>query len=353
MEKGKEIVEARGQRKLFTNRSGGFCHQGMWNYVPFDHPATFQTIAMDPVKKDELINDLLNFRKSKEYYARVGKAWKRGYLLYGPPGTGKSSLIAAMANLLEYDVYDLELTAVTDNSLLRGLLMEMTSKSIVVVEDIDCSLDLAGKRKTKNDEEEDARHIYSNSEESKVTLSGLLNFIDGIWSSSVGERIIVFTTNHVDQLDPALIRPGRMDMHIELSYCRFEAFKVLARNYLDVEEHPIFADIRRLIEEVDVVPADVAEHLMLGSRRGSAQILEQCLHALLRNLEAKKTQEGTRGSGGEAPRSLSRVSSVATTLRLDGTSLMRGSRWDGGGGGPNFSSFSPVSHQSQVQFNLI
>ena len=63
--------------------------------------------------------------------------------------------------------------------------------------------------------------------QSKVTLSGLLNFIDGIWSGCGGERLIVFTTNYIDKLDPALIRRGRMDMHVELSYCCFEAFKVL------------------------------------------------------------------------------------------------------------------------------
>ena len=57
---------------------------------------------------------------------------------------------------------------------------------------------------------------------SKVTLSGVLNFIDGLWSACGVERIIVFTTNHVDKLDPALIRRGRMDKHIEMSYCCFE-----------------------------------------------------------------------------------------------------------------------------------
>ena len=56
---------------------------------------------------------------------------------------------------------------------------------------------------------------------SKVTLSGLLNFIDGLWSAIGGEGIIVFTTNYVEKLDPALIRGGRMDKHIELSYCGF------------------------------------------------------------------------------------------------------------------------------------
>ncbi|MBO8589814.1 AAA family ATPase, partial [Staphylococcus aureus] len=82
----------------------------------------------------------------------------------------------------------------------------------------------------------------------KVTLSGLLNFIDGLWSACGGERLIIFTTNHVEKLDPALIRRGRMDKHIELSYCSFEGFKVFAKNYLDLESHPLFERIRLMME---------------------------------------------------------------------------------------------------------
>ena len=68
----------------------------------------------------------------------------------------------------------------------------------------------------------------------------MLNFIDGLWSACGGERIIIFTTNNNHKLDPALIRRGRMDKHIEMSYCRYEAFKVLASNYLQIEEHQFF-----------------------------------------------------------------------------------------------------------------
>ncbi|KAJ6405805.1 hypothetical protein OIU84_013718 [Salix udensis] len=80
--------------------------------IKFDHPATFDTIAMDPEMKRELIEDLDRFVEKREFYRRVGKAWKRGYLFCGPPGTGKSSLAAAMANYLKFEVYDLDLKEV-------------------------------------------------------------------------------------------------------------------------------------------------------------------------------------------------------------------------------------------------
>jgi replication-associated recombination protein RarA len=71
---------------------------------------------MDPAKKKDIMDDLDAFRNGKEYYAHVGKSWKRSYLLHGPPGTGKSSMIAvtAMANYLDYDIYDVELTSVVN-----------------------------------------------------------------------------------------------------------------------------------------------------------------------------------------------------------------------------------------------
>lgn len=96
----------------------------------------------------------------------------------------------------------------------------------------------------------------------QITLSGLLNFIDGLWSSCGDERIIVFTTNHKDKLDSALLRPGRMDVHIEMSYCTFNGFRVLASNYLKTEEHRLFKAIEDLFQRVKVTPAEVAGELM-------------------------------------------------------------------------------------------
>ncbi|KAL4601385.1 hypothetical protein ACB092_11G269100 [Castanea dentata] len=273
LQEGKAITVRNRQRKLCINNPsqnwGGY-RSTKWSHVTFEHPASFDTLAMDSKKKEEIINDPIKFSEGKEYYAKIGKAWKRGYLLYGPPGTGKSSMIAAMANYLNYDIYDLELTMVKDNTELRRLLIEMTSRCIIVIEDIDCSLDLTG-------EEESS---------SKVILSGLLNFIDGLWSTCGGERIIVFTTNYVDKLDPTLVRRGRMDMHIEMSYCGFDAFKVFAKNYLDVDSHELFETIDDLLKEIDMTLADVAENLT-------------CLKKLIEAIKTAK-EEATKKAEEEA-----------------------------------------------------
>ncbi|MCL7028861.1 hypothetical protein MKW94_002071 [Papaver nudicaule] len=303
LKEGKTIMVQNRRIQLYSNNPAKDMYEygnKLWSHGVFDHPVTFKHLAMDPKKKQEIIEDLITFSKGKDYYAELGKPWKRGYLLYGPPGTGKSSMVAAMSNLLDYDVYDIELTAVKNNSELRKLLQNTTDKCIIAIEDIDCSLNLTGKRKKgkkkkkKSDEDSDSdsgSDSDSDDEKSKVTLSGLLNFIDGLWSACGKERIIVFTTNHVDKLDPALIRRGRMDKHIEMSYCCFEGFKVLAKNYLRLDSHELFETIRSLIGEVQMTPADVAEHLMPKTVDRNP---EKCLEDLIRALENKKEETGKK-----------------------------------------------------------
>ncbi|KAK4344578.1 hypothetical protein RND71_034754 [Anisodus tanguticus] len=247
MERSKVAKEESRAIKLYSNfRNWG--SDGM----NLEHPMTFDTLAIDEEIKITLIDDLACFVKGKDYYNRIGKAWKRGYLLYGPPGTGKSSLIAAMANHLNYDIYDLDLTEVRSNSNLRSLLLGMSGRSILVIEDIDCSIKLDNREK---EEEKENKH-------NRVTLSGILNFLDGIWSCCGEERIIVVTTNDIDKLDAALLRPGRMDMHIHMSFCRLSAFKQLVFNYLGIRQHDMFAQIGGLLEEVEVTPAVVAGELL-------------------------------------------------------------------------------------------
>ncbi|RVW75488.1 AAA-ATPase [Vitis vinifera] len=218
-----------------------------------------------------------DFSNGQTFYQKTGRAWKRGYLLYGPPGTGKSSMIAAMANFLGYDVYDLELTEVHTNSELRKLLMKTSSKSIIVIEDIDCSINLGNRKKSNSG----GRQGYDGTPHemrggggagagedgvNSITLSGLLNFTDGLWSCCGSERIFVFTTNHIEKLDPALLRSGRMDMHIFMSYCTFPALKILLQNYLGFSEPDmglqIMEEIEAVIDKAQMTPADISEVLI-------------------------------------------------------------------------------------------
>ncbi|KAH7352954.1 hypothetical protein KP509_19G071800 [Ceratopteris richardii] len=204
--------------------------------------------------------DLDAFSKGESFYHRNGRAWKRGYLLYGPPGTGKSSLIVAIANYMQFDIYDLELTKVSNNADLKSLLMQTTRKSVIVIEDIDCSVKLSN----RDGADEASEKATDSNTSCKLTLSGLLNFTDGLWSCCGEERIFIFTTNFKERIDLALLRPGRMDMHILLSYCTFQAFKKLARNYLGIQEHPMYLELDEAMRKTSIqfTPAAIAEILI-------------------------------------------------------------------------------------------
>ncbi|KAE8655066.1 P-loop containing nucleoside triphosphate hydrolases superfamily protein isoform 1 [Hibiscus syriacus] len=258
----------------------------MWEPTVFKHPATFETLAMEPELKEFIMKDLDTFVERKEFFENVGRAWKRGYLLYGPPGTGKSSLVAAIANYMRYNVYDLQFQSVRSDSELRRVLTSTTNRSILLIEDIDCSTKVTHDRTkaNENSDEED--------EDELKRPMGLLNFIDGLWSSCGHERIIIFTTNHKEKLDSALLRPGRMDVHIYMGYCSPAGFRKLASSYLGIKDDKLFGCIDDLIKSIEVTPAEVAQQLMISDEpRVALQGLIEFLNTKKKDTEEAATEE--------------------------------------------------------------
>ncbi|XP_052176106.1 AAA-ATPase At2g46620-like [Diospyros lotus] len=262
-----EIEQRRKEVRLYVNAEAEPERNGRWRSVAFTHPATIETVAMDPDTKNKVKSDLETFLKSKQYYHRVGRVWKRSYLLYGPSGTGKSSFVAGMAKFLCYDIYDIDLSRVSDDSDLKMLLLQTSNKSMILIENLD-------------------RHLAEKS--TAVSFSGILNFMDGIFSCCGDERVMVFTMNGNDQIDPTVLRPGRIDVHVHFPLCDFASFKSLANNYLGLKEHKLFAQVEEIIQTGSTLsPAEIGE-IMISNRTSPSRALKSVISALQINGERNR-----------------------------------------------------------------
>ncbi|XXG68123.1 hypothetical protein AAC387_Pa06g1287 [Persea americana] len=266
-----EIEQKRREIKLFTNAES---ENGRWISVPFTHPSTLETVSMDPDLKKKVRSDLESFLKSKQYFHRLGRVWKRSYLLHGPAGTGKTSFVAAMAKFLCYDIYDIDLSRIRDDSDLKSLMLQTREKSVVVIEDLD---------------------RFLAEESGKVSLSGILNFMDGIFSCCGEERVMVFTMRSRENIDLAIMRPGRLDVQIYFPLCDFSAFKNLASSYLGVKDHKLFPRVEEVFQSgASLSPAEIGEILIVN--RGSPS---RALKSVIGALQSDGVGVGRRDRGGD------------------------------------------------------
>lgn len=150
-----------------------------------------------------------------------GCIWRRGYLLEGPPGTGKSSFVFAVAGKLNKAIYIINASTIRDDNTLQRA-MNIASNGIVVMEDID-AINISKVR------QKDAEPVKTDMEGYGITLSGLLNAIDGVGASD--GRILFLTSNQPDKLDSALLRPGRIDMRSHFGYLEIDEASAMFRAF--------------------------------------------------------------------------------------------------------------------------
>lgn len=206
-----------------------------------EFPRSFDSIFLEKDIKEDLIDDINNFLTKEKWYKDHGIPYRRSYLFSGPPGTGKTSMVEAMAHLTHRKIKILRLTDIISDSHLAALVLSIEPETILLIEDIDASSNIVRSRnhklQTHNVGEttfgELAHLIDSRRKEEKgippLTLSGMLNALDGV---SVPDGIIfVLTTNHVEHLDRAVIRPGRIDRRLELENCSMDRIRKMYEFY--------------------------------------------------------------------------------------------------------------------------
>lgn len=194
-----------------------------------------------------MLQDMIQFRRSKQRYDSLGVPYHRGYLLYGPPGTGKTSLVSAVAAHFGLSVYIINLADFNDRSLMSAV-NNVPGNSVLLFEDIDCMKGSQSRIESTPSLGPNGGATFSTKDvapnQNGVTLSGLLNVLDG-FAAPTGV-LFVMTTNHIEKLDTALLRPGRIDYKLYLGkasdlqkvelYRRFfpESTEAVAREFVEV-----------------------------------------------------------------------------------------------------------------------
>ena len=185
------------------------------------------TVFLPEAQKKDILDDIKWFLENGQWFKDRGIPYRQGYLFYGPPGTGKTTLISTLAGYFNRTVCILNLATIANDEDLMDAFRRVPADAILLIEDIDC-VKVSKKRKeaeaAKSTKKKGAKgkkvapppEKDDDDDENKlrITLSGLLNAIDGVATSE--GYILCMTTNHIDQLDPALIREGRVNKKIEV-----------------------------------------------------------------------------------------------------------------------------------------
>ena len=188
-------------------------HDGEWKgKTDLNHRSMAHLVL--PEKQRELLERECNqFQHNPSFYAKLNINRSLGFFFHGPPGTGKTSTICALANFFGRDVYYLTLNNIkSDNDLLNVFDKVDIRRCVFVLEDIDCA-DIVSRR------------------DQNVTISTFLNVLDGVFNRN--GRILVMTSNNKQDIDDALLRPGRIDVALEFGHCTIDMLRQFFQLFFD------------------------------------------------------------------------------------------------------------------------
>lgn len=254
----------------------------LFNEIQFKSNVTFDTIFMP--EKIEFLDYLNNFLENPESYKKNGMEHHCSILLSGPPGCGKTSLIKAIINHTKRHVISVNFKLIESGEELYNLFSRESfndkkipmNQRIYVFEDYEETNDILKSRKNKKDNDDDndkkdKKNKKSNeSSESTLTLSDVLNIFDGV--TGMPGRLMIFTSNHPEILDDALLRPGRSDYHIEFKLASHQIIKEILEKIYNVE---VSIESLQNIKEYTLSPALIFNTTIKNNN------LQQCIDTLI------------------------------------------------------------------------
>ncbi|KAK5938793.1 hypothetical protein PMZ80_008985 [Knufia obscura] len=302
-------------RRPFT---GGYSSRLSWSRLTAKPRRALDTVILDPGQKQSILKDIEEYmdESTQNFYGDHGIPYRRGYLFYGPPGCGKTSFCLALASKFNLDVYVLTLLDhELQDSDLMSLMNQLPSPSLLLLEDIDTAglsrkkpfADTAGpslggmfggggrrgmrrglpqgavaaaSSTNKAEPNLDSDDEDTNKQATRVSLSGLLNAIDGV--AAPEGHILIMTTNKPHELDDALVRAGRISVKVAfMNASQQQAEEIFLRMYVDLPQPGLAASAEKSsspdtkdlakqfadqIPDGEFSPADLQDYLLVHKK---------------------------------------------------------------------------------------
>jgi len=195
------------------------------------YPKNIEDIVLNKDIKESILNSIDTWKDDNALLKDKKISTSLTHLYYGLPGTGKSSISASIAYKYGMNIYYLDLSDISDLDDLKNAFDCVEPNSMILIEDID--LVFKGRKRINK---------------SGVKFDAFINFLSGVLAKN--DVMIILTTNHIESLDPALIRAGRVDLKCE--------FKAPTRDMV-ITFLTRFYDIKIVLPEIKCMPKSMAQ----------------------------------------------------------------------------------------------